>query len=65
MFADSNDLGQDGGWQGQWEESRDPALMTEAVGSVVIQCKFSVNGSGTLTMSQLQDELESMPGAFR
>lgn len=61
-FADTNDAGQDGAFHGRWvvpgdapvEELKDfssPAM------PVVVQCKFSVDPSGTLAPSDLEDEL--------
>jgi hypothetical protein len=64
-FADSNDAGQDGAFQGSWlspVDAPDPELaeFTRRGISVVAQCKFSSSPSGTLTPSSLTDELDKI-----
>lgn len=64
-FADTNDIGQDGSYCGNWSTSADapdeelkdfaPTAMP-----VVVQCKFSVSPSATLTPSDLEDELDKI-----
>jgi len=61
-FADTNDAGQDGAFHGLWAVPSDaPATELEDFATtampVVVQCKFSVEPSGTLAPSDLDDEL--------
>lgn len=61
-FADTNDAGQDGALHGLWSTTGDkPATELEDFATsampVVVQCKFSVEPSGTLAPSDLDDEL--------
>jgi hypothetical protein len=61
-FADTNDAGQDGAFHGLWAAPGDKAVteledfVTTAM-PVVVQCKFSVEPSGTLAPAELDDEL--------
>lgn len=64
VFADSNDGGRDGAFHGIWQTASavDPDLARDVAGAVgsaptVVQCKFSVAASGTLTPSALSDEV--------
>ena len=64
-FADTNDIGQDGAFHGFWAIAGDkPATELEDFAAVpmpvVVQCKFSVDPSGTLSPSDLRDELEKL-----
>lgn len=60
-FADSNDAGRDGAFQGMWAAPSDtphPRLAAvTARGATVAQCKFAGQASGTLTPSMLYDEI--------
>lgn len=61
-FADTNDAGQDGAFHGFWAAPGDepvPELEDFATPAmpVVVQCKFSVDPSGTLAPSDLESEL--------
>lgn len=61
-FADTNDAGQDGAFHGLWAATGDePVRELEDFATiampVVVQCKFSVEPSGTLAPSDLDDEL--------
>ncbi|MEU2004837.1 hypothetical protein ACH47B_31710 [Rhodococcus sp. NPDC019627] len=61
-FADTNDAGQDGAFHGHWAVPGDaPVAEFEGIVStampVVVQCKFSVDPSGTLAPSDLDAEL--------
>lgn len=61
-YADTNDAGQDGAFHGLWSGPGDaPVAELEVFVSrampVVVQCKFSVEPSGTLAPSDLDDEL--------
>jgi hypothetical protein len=61
-FADTNDAGQDGAFHGFWAGPGDaPGAelqgFVSAATPVVLQCKFSVDPSGTLAPSDLDDEL--------
>lgn len=61
-FADTNDAGQDGAFHGLWAAPGDQVVTeledfaTTAM-PVVVQCKFSVEPSGTLSPGDLADEL--------
>jgi len=61
-FADTNDAGQDGAFHGLWAAPGDQVVTeledfaTTAM-PVVVQCKFSVEPSGTLSPGDLTDEL--------
>lgn len=61
-FADTNDAGQDGAFHGLWAAPGDEAateledFATPAM-PVVVQCKFSIEPSGTLSPGDLDDEL--------
>lgn len=62
IFADTNDVGQDGAFHGLWtvpadEPNKELENFTYRRMPVVVQCKFSVDPSGTLTPSDLDDEL--------
>ena len=64
-FADSNDAGQDGAFSGYWVAPGDTVTTELQAFSrpetpVVVQCKFSVDPSGTLAPSDLQDELDKV-----
>lgn len=61
-FADTNDAGQDGAFHGLWAATGEkPVTELEDFATtampVVVQCKFSVEPSGTLAPSDLEDEL--------
>ncbi|WP_436528573.1 hypothetical protein [Actinoplanes sp. HUAS TT8] len=57
-FADSNDAGRDGAFFLRWRTDAGPALEELAhVEAVTAQCKFSAQGSGTLTPSMLTNEI--------
>jgi len=57
-FADSNDAGRDGAYFLRWRTQDDPELQQLAgVEAVTAQCKFSMQGTGTLTPSMLTGEL--------
>jgi energy-coupling factor transporter ATP-binding protein EcfA2 len=62
VFADSNDVGQDGAFAGTWatphDDVADDLKLFSAPGlAVVAQCKFSSNSGVTLTPSDLAGEL--------
>lgn len=62
VFADSNDAGQDGAFAGTWATPNDNVRagmeeFSESGMSVVAQCKFSSDPSGTLAPTDLRDEL--------
>lgn len=64
-FADTNDVGQDGAFHGVWTSPGDdpvPELkqFVSPALRVVVQCKFSVDSSGTLSPSDLRDELDKV-----
>lgn len=59
IFADGQDGGRDGAFEGQWTQSSDGPL-TELNGKIVIQCKFSKKSHANLTMSVLKDEFEKL-----
>lgn len=64
-FADTNDAGQDGAFHGMWAAPTDSsdAELRRFVASpmpVVVQCKFSVDSSVTLTPSVLEEELDKI-----
>lgn len=61
-FADTNDAGQDGAFHGLWAvpadmPAADLADFSTTAMPVVVQCKFSVDPSGTLAPSDLDEEL--------
>lgn len=61
-FADTNDAGQDGAFHGLWAApGDDPVAELEDFSTsampIVVQCKFSVDPSGTLAPSDLHAEL--------
>ena len=60
-FADTNDAGRDGAFHGVWATPSDPAtplLEAGVSGATVAQCKFSASPNGTLTPTNLNEELE-------
>ena len=64
-FADTNDAGQDGAFHGLWAtlpgSSEDELTdFKDAAMPVVVQCKFSADPSGTLTPSDLEEELDKI-----
>jgi len=71
-FADSNDGGRDGAFEGTWvSKAIDPAgtlAIPNAVlqgKPVVVQCKFSASGTGTLMPSNLKDEIKKVKRLHR
>lgn len=70
VFADTNDVGQDGAYHGLWatpSDTVDQHLEDFAATSlpVVVQCKFSASPSGTITPSDLEGELEKIEGLHK
>ncbi|WP_017935724.1 hypothetical protein [Nocardioides sp. Iso805N] len=68
-FADSNDVGQDGAFHGAWQTPADTSdtALEPLVGpgmAVVAQCKFSTRASGTLTPSELTNELDKIQALY-
>lgn len=54
-FADSNDGGRDGAFEGLWSPSGD--TNSSLSGQVVVQCKHTVKDGSTLSLSHLTDEI--------
>lgn len=64
-FADTNDGGRDGAFQGRWSSQRDvPEGALEPLASgdtaTVAQCKFSAGSNGTLAPSDLAPEIQKV-----
>ena len=55
-FADTNDGGRDGAFYGNWSINNGPSAV-QPNAKTVAQCKFSIQTSGTLTPSMLEEEL--------
>lgn len=53
VFSPSNDAGQDGAFQGEWQKSKNEAF----TGRFVIQCKFTSRRDEHLSLGDLKDEL--------
>lgn len=69
-FADTNDIGQDGGYHGYWNaptgtEDKDVRKLAFVSKPSVVQCKFSANPSKTLTLSDLEPEFEKIEKLFK
>lgn len=54
IFSSANDAGQDGAFQGTWEQKDKEAY----TGRFVVQCKFTCRRDANLSLSNLSDELE-------
>lgn len=61
VFADSNDAGRDGAFYGEWDDAKcsdSPAGIKS--GATVLQCKFSAKADSTLSLSNLNEELDKV-----
>lgn len=70
VFADTNDVGQDGAFNGTWRtptDSTEPELAAFARPGLttVVQCKFSANPNQTLTPSALSAEIAKVEALVR
>ncbi|WPJ94396.1 hypothetical protein SH580_13230 [Coraliomargarita algicola] len=54
VFSSTNDAGQDGAFQGTWEQKGKESY----AGRFVVQCKFTCKRDSSLSLSNLEDELE-------
>ncbi len=54
VFSSTNDAGQDGAFQGTWEQKGKESYS----GRFVVQCKFTCKRDSSLSLSNLEDELE-------
>lgn len=54
-FADSNDGGRDGAFEGQWNPDRAPN--SALTGHVVAQCKATASADGSISLSTVGDEI--------
>lgn len=61
VFADSNDAGRDGAFYGAWDDTQYTDRPTGIKsGATVLQCKFSARPDSTLSLSNLEEELDKV-----